>query len=118
MSVSRAISEWSTTDFGRLVELVRRISEYVAEHEPDTLAFEAFGDPATGKVLLHQAYVDDSAFLVHANNMRDAGFMDDLAELLSPERLVLLSRPSDEGARQMAEQQGALVLEPLAAFTR
>ncbi len=115
---SRSILEWSTTDYGAVTDLAHRMTACIAENEPGTLAFEWFGDPSTGKVVWYQSYSDDEAFFVHARNMAESGFAEEIGALLAHERLLLLTPAIHPQAVAMAEQVGAEQLQPLDGVTR
>jgi hypothetical protein len=40
--------------YNAVVDLARRMSDYIEANERDTLAFEWFGDEATGKVVWYR----------------------------------------------------------------
>lgn len=114
MAESRSVIEWTTNDYEAVVDLARRISDYVDANEPDTLVFEWFGNETTGKVIWYQVYVDDVAFLRHAQNMNEAGFADEVGRLLTQDGVLLLTAPTLPETEQMAGQVGADVLERIA----
>lgn len=114
MAESRSVIEWTTNDYKAVVDLARRISDYVEANEPDTLVFEWFGNPTTGKVVWYQVYVNDEAFLRHAQNMNEAGFAEEAGRLLTQDRVLLFTAPTLPQTEQMAEQIGADVLERIA----
>ena len=118
MNQSRSILEWTTNDYETVVDLARRMSDYIEANEPDTLVFEWFGDEATGTVLWYQVYTSDEAFLEHAQNMNEAGFADEVQQLLTQNRLLLLTPPSHPQTREMAKQVGAEEFEPIAGVVR
>lgn len=113
-----SVIEWTTNDYQAVVDLAGRISDYVEANKPDTLAFEWFGDENTGKVVWYQIYVNDEAFLRHAQNMNEAGFANEVGQLLTQDRVLLLMAPTLPETEQMAEQIGAEVLERIAGVVR
>lgn len=108
---SRSISQWSTDDYEGVKHLARRIIEYVEGNEPNTLVFEWYGDEASGTIMWHQVYANEEAFLQHAANMREAGFLDDAFRLLKSEWSVILEPPTTPRGRRMQEQMGVVQLD-------
>lgn len=115
---SRAIVEWSTDVYEAVVDLAKRVCEYIEANEPDTLAFEWFGDEETGKVIWYQVYSNDEAFLKHAQNMKDSGLADEASGLMTQTRLVLLTPPTHPHTIEMAGQAGAEQLRPIEGIVR
>lgn len=115
---SRSILEWTTSDYDAVADLARRMTAYIEENEPDTLAFEWFGDQATGQVVWYQVYSNDEAFLEHAQNMAEAGFAEEVQRLLSHRRLLLLTPVTHPQTRTMAQQIGAEQVEPIDGLVR
>ena len=118
MTESRSLVEWTTEDYEAVVDLAGRVSDYVEANEPDTLAFEWFGNETTGQVVWYQVYTDDAAFLEHAQNMNDAGFAEETDQLLTQERLLSLTPPTHPQTKQMARQLGAEELDGIASVVR
>ena len=115
---SRSIVEWTTDDFPAVVELAGRISNYVEANEPETLVFEWFGDDNSGKVIWYQVYASDEAFLTHAQNMMETGFRAETQQLLTQDRLLLLTPPTDPRTQEMARQIGAEQVVPIGGVVR
>ena len=118
MKESRSILEWTTDDYQAVVDLAGRMSDYIEANEPDTLAFEWFGDEATGKVVWYQVDRDDEAFLTHARTMNAAGFADEARRFLTQDRLLLLTPPTHSQTKDVAKQVGAEELESIAGVVR
>ncbi|HEX6299298.1 MAG TPA: hypothetical protein VF148_02390 [Acidimicrobiia bacterium] len=115
---SRSIVEWTTDDFPSVVALAERMSDYVEANEPETLAFEWFGNENTGKVVWYQVYANDEAFLTHARNMIEAGFRVEAQQLLTQDRLLLLTPLTHPRTREMARQVGAEQVVPIRGVIR
>jgi quinol monooxygenase YgiN len=115
---SRSIVEWTTSDYDAVTDLVRRMIAYMEENEPDTLAFECFGDRAHGRCVWYQVYSNDEAFVKHAQNMAEAGFSDEARALLSDLRVVQLTPITHPQMQAMAQQVGAEQLEPVDGLVR
>lgn len=98
---SCSILELTTTAYPEVVDLATRMSEYIHANEPDALTFEWFGDEVTGEIVWYQVYANDEAFLTHAKNMVDAGFSEEARQLLTQQRLVLLTPLSHPQAKAM-----------------
>lgn len=93
------------------------MSAYIEANEPDTLAFEWFGDEATGTIVWYQVYTNDGA-LQHAQTMKEAGFASETQQLLTRDRLLLLTPLTHPQAQEMAKQLGAEELETIARVVR
>ena len=115
---SRSVFEWTTNDYAAVVDLAIRMSDYIEANEPDTLAFEWFGDEETGKVVWYQVYKDDEAFLTHAQNMVEAGFRSEAQQLLTYQRALLLTPLTRPQTKEMASELGAEQLEPISGVVR
>lgn len=118
MGVSRSLAEWTTDDYESTVDLARRMSDYIDGNEPDTLAFEWFGDEESGHVLWYQEYRDDEAFLTHAQNMVEQGFRDEVFQVLAFERVVLLTPANHPQVKEMVQQSGFVELQDIAGVVR
>lgn len=114
----RSIVEWTTADYPSAVELGERISDYVEANELETLVFEWFGNEDTGRVVWYQVYASEEAFLVHAQNMLEAGFRTELQELFTMDRLLLLTPPTLPQTQEMAGQTAAEEVSPIAGVVR
>jgi hypothetical protein len=115
---SRSIVEWTTNDFPSIVDLAERMSDYVEANEPQTLVFEWFGNEDTGKVVWYRVYSDDEAFLIHAQNMIEAGFRAEAQQLFTQDRLLLLTPPTHPRTQEMARELGAEQVEPIVGVVR
>ncbi len=118
MGLQRSVLEWTTNDYDAVVDLARRMSDYIEANEPDTLAFEWFGDETTGRVVWYQVYPNDEAFMKHAENMAESGLRDELQKVLSFERLILLTPVTHPQLKDMAKQLGAVELDEVAGVVR
>jgi quinol monooxygenase YgiN len=118
MGLHRTVLEWTTDDYNTVVALARRMSDYIEANEPDTLAFEWFGDEASGKVVWYQVYTNDEAFLKHAQNMAEIGLRDELQKVLSFERLMILTPITHSQVKEMAHQMDAVELKEIAGIVR
>ncbi|MEN8235136.1 MAG: hypothetical protein ABFR89_09475 [Actinomycetota bacterium] len=118
MGTFRSIVDWTTDDYEGVVDLARRMTDYVGANEPDALAFEWFGDQATGHVVWYQVYRDEEAFLDHAQKMKEEGFRDEALQLLSLDRIVSLTPVTHPQLQNMAQQQGVVELRDIAGVVR
>jgi quinol monooxygenase YgiN len=118
VSSSRSFIEWTTGDYEGVLDLARRMSNYVESNEPDTLVFEWFGDEESGRVAWYQVYRNDEAFLEHAQNMAEAGFREEAGRLLSFDRLVVLSPITHPQVKEMAQELGGFELRDIAGVIR
>ncbi|MBW3605828.1 MAG: hypothetical protein KY460_13175 [Actinobacteria bacterium] len=76
------------------------------------------GDEATGKIVWYRVYTNDEAFLQHAQNMNEAGFANEARQLLTQDRLLLLTPLTLPQTKEMARQVGAEELESIARVVR
>ena len=118
MGVFRSMVDWTTDNYEGVVDLARRMSGYMEANEPDVLAFEWFGDEASGRVVWYQVYRDEEAFLKHAQLMEEEGFRDEALGLLSLDRIVALTPISHPQVKIMAQQQGVVELRDIAGVVR
>ena len=118
MGLQRTVLEWTTNDYGAVVDLAQRMSDYIEANEPDTLAFEWFGDEASGRVVWYQVYTNDEAFLKHGQNMAEMGLRDELQKVLSFERLMILTPITHPQVKDMAQQMDAVELNEIAGIVR
>ncbi len=63
-------------------------------------------------------YPNDEAFLKHAENMAEIGLRDELQEVLSFERLILLTPVTHPRVKDMAKQMDAVELDDIAGVVR
>jgi quinol monooxygenase YgiN len=94
------------------------MSDYIEANEPDTLNFEWFGDEASGRIAWYQVYKDEEAFLKHAQNMAEAGFREEAGQLLSYDRLVVLSPVTHPQVRAMVHELDGIELHGVGGVVR
>lgn len=73
MSKVRVISQGSAKNYEGLSAFVKRGCAFVEENEPGALAYECFADEGSGRVVWHEIYEDEDAFVTHVQISRRAG---------------------------------------------
>ena len=91
---------------------------FVEENEPETLVFEWYGHPVSRSIIWNQVYGDEEAFLLHAENMRSAGFLEEAMGILTSEWAVILEPPTTPQGKQMVDQSGVQQFEEVAGVNR
>lgn len=84
------------------------MSAFVEANLPDTVAWEAFTDEATGRLVWYEVFKDEQAL---------AG-REDAAKLFELERVTLLTPLTDPSLKELFAQTGAVEMRQVAGFTR
>lgn len=74
----------------------KRVTAFVQQYEPETIAWESFADELTGKVVFHELYASADAYLFHLRNMEEQGFFDEFVRQTRLTSVTSLVRLSDE----------------------
>ncbi len=91
---------------GGFRDLGRRMTDFVKENEPGTVAYGWFvGDE--GRFVTEDGYAEDAALITHMTNAREQGFRDEYLALLDVERVEVLGDARD-AAREALEGSSAV----------
>lgn len=118
MSKVRLISQGSAKDYEGLSDFVKRGCAFVEENEPGALAYECFADEASGRVLWHEMYEDEDAFVAHVQNLTKSGMLDEMMQVYEIERITFLTRITDPRIQEIAQQFGAAPLHGIGGVVR
>lgn len=118
MGKVRILIQGPVSDYESFVDFAKRACVFVEENEPGALAYEYFADQEIGRAVIHELYADADAFVTHFQNLTDTGMLDELMQILTPEKVTLLSRVTDERVKEIAEQFGAVALHGVAGVVR
>lgn len=118
MGEVRILFEGEVQDHEAHAALAKRIHAFVERYEPDTLVWEVFGDPLTGRVAWHEAHRSADAYLFHADNMEQQGFFDEFVRQTRLSGVTVLSQITDDRVWQRLRSFHADFLVPLAAVRR
>ena len=95
MSTIRLLIHGEVRDVEGLAALAKRVHAFVEAYEPETLVWECFADPRTGRVAWHEAYASADAYLFHLRNLEEQGFFDEWVRLTRSMRVLSLEEIDD-----------------------
>lgn len=118
MGEVRILFEGEVQDHEAHAVLSKRIRAFIEQYEPDTVVWEVFGDPLTGRVVWHEVHRSADAYLFHADNLEQQGFFDEFVRQTRLSGVTVLSQITDDRVWQRLRAFRADFLVPLAAVHR
>jgi quinol monooxygenase YgiN len=90
MGTITLIVRGTTSDHDTFIDLATQARVHVTEHEPDTILYECYTNPATSHFVWHEIYRDDQAALQHIHNLMGTGLPLRVAEVVDWEAMTVL----------------------------
>jgi predicted transcriptional regulator len=118
MGTVRVIAELTAKDSRAASEFVQRATAFVEATLPDTVAWEAFTDDATGRWILYEVFQDDGALVSYEQAMSREGLREEALSIFELVRVTLLTPLADPRLKEQLDQIGAIEMQPRAGFTR
>lgn len=118
MSKVQVISQGTTSNYEAFTRLINRDAEVVEEKEPGALAYECFADEDTGRIVFLETYANADAFSTHVQNVTSNDGLTELLKVYEVERITVMTDNPDPRVKEIAQQFGAVQLQPLAGFVR
>ncbi len=118
MGTVRFTIEGPVKDYEGFSTFAKSLCEHIEAEEPGVLAYEIFADASARRVMLHELYADEEAFLTHVAHMNDTGRLAEMLTLMDFERITILNRITDERVRRIFADFNAVELHGMAGVAR
>jgi quinol monooxygenase YgiN len=114
----RVIARLTEKDPRAASDFVERVSAFVEEGLPGTLAWETFRDDATGRWIWYEVFSDEQALASYEQAVRDRGLRNEAGRIFEFESVTLLTPLEDPELAALFEQIGATSMRTMAGFAR
>ncbi len=118
MGEFRVVMEVTTNTYGKLVELLREASTSIEQRIPGTVAWEVFGDEATGRVLIVEEFQNEDAADAYEKLMESSGFVERAYDLFTSARVLILNPVTQSIWSEIAARPTSHCLLPISGFRR
>jgi quinol monooxygenase YgiN len=114
----RVIAQLTERDPRAASDFVERVSVFVAEGLPGTLAWETFRDESTGRWVWYEVFADEQALASYEQAVRDQGLRSEAGRIFEFESVTLLTPLEDPKLAALFDQIGATSMRTMAGFAR
>ena len=118
MGEFRVVMEVTTDNDEGLVALFREVSLSIERHLSGAVAWEAFGDEATGTVLIQEVFRSEDDADAYEEHMESNGFIARAYELFTSARVLTLDPISKPTWTAIAARPSSHRLLPISGFRR
>jgi quinol monooxygenase YgiN len=114
----RVIAHLTERDPRAAADFVGRVSAFVEEVLPGTVAWETFRDEATGRWVWYEVFADEQALASYEQAVREQGLRNEAGRIFEFESVTLLTPLKDPKLAALFDQIGATSMRAMAGFAR
>ena len=114
----RVVVEVTTDKYQELGELLREASASIEQQISGAMAWEAFGDETTGRVLILEEFQSEDAANAYEQLMESEGFVERAFDLFTSARTLILNPVEQPVWSEIAARPTSHCLLPVSGFRR